>query len=72
MKIKVINWGSMFTNYSGINSDYIDDAEVGLHYISLSKTHYDVIDKQLFFLSVIKYGIEFEEIKSFKLIAGVL
>ena len=38
---------------------YVD--QIGLRYFS--DTVYKVIDKQLFFLSVIKYGFEFTELK---------
>jgi len=62
MRIMLIDWGTL-NGLNGSFHNYTDDAEIGLHYISLSKTHYDVIDKQLFMLAVIKYGIKFEEIK---------
>ena len=52
-------------------NQYITSSEIGLKYNpEITKRFklknvcvYEVIDKQLFFLSVIKHNIEFEEIK---------
>jgi hypothetical protein len=59
MRIKLIK----STNRSALLE--LDDADLGLKYISNSRNLFDVIDKQLFFLMVIKYGITFEEIETF-------
>lgn len=58
MIVDIRHWGSAdtFTNPT---------LYVGLFVPKVSKSvfEYEVVNKQLFFLSVIKYGIEFEEVK---------
>jgi hypothetical protein len=41
-----------------------EDTDFGLKYISNSRNLYDVIDKPLFMLFVIKYGIVFDEVET--------
>ena len=43
----------------------LKDDDLGLKYITNSVRLYDVIDKQKFFLMVIKYAIEFEDVHKF-------
>ncbi len=57
----------VFTNIN--NSEYAKQkaSDIGVKYIYFNQTHYDdkvydVIDREKFFLSVMKYGIEFEEV----------
>ncbi len=40
----------------------LEDSDLGLKYISNSRNVFDVIDKQIFFLMVIKHSIVFEEV----------
>ena len=57
MKIKIDHdkWGTLFDDAA-----MPFDEEVGLSYVKNSRrTMFDVIDKELFFLSIIKYGITF-------------
>jgi hypothetical protein len=58
MIVDILHWGSAdtFTNPT---------LYVGLFVPKVRKSvfEYEVVNKQLFFLSVIKYGIEFEEMK---------
>lgn len=42
-----------------------DEKKFGLMYITNSRGLFEVIDKELFFLSIIKYGMEYEEIKQY-------
>ena len=61
MKIEI--YGNGWGTYNTIDSNMQD---IGLKY-SIAKrmagTNFEVIDKNLFFLSVIKYGITFNEAK---------
>jgi hypothetical protein len=57
MRIKISDWGTLASSFT-----YLEDGDIGIRYINLSKNLYKVLDKELFFLSVIKYGIAFEEI----------
>ena len=43
----------------------LKDSDLGLKYIPDSRNLFEVIDKQLFFLMVIKYSILFEEVYNF-------
>ena len=43
----------------------LEDSDLGLKYISNSRNLFDVIDKPLFFLMVVKYSISFEEVHGF-------
>jgi len=45
----------------------LKDIDLGIKYITNSKDLYDVIDKRLFFLMVIKYGIEFVEVYTYSI-----
>ena len=56
MRIKISNWGTLSSS-----PKYLDD--MGLRYISISSNYYNVIDKKLFFLSVIEHGIVYKETK---------
>jgi len=56
MKIHIKNFGDL--TFSSINHSLLE--EMGL---SNDVFLNDVIDKEKFFLAVIKYGVEFEEIK---------
>lgn len=65
MKIKVLRWGSNHWNQD--NHTFISDIESKLSKMGLELNGYDiiygkynVIDKSLFMLAVVKYGIEFE------------
>lgn len=60
MKIKIDHneWGNLFDDPA-----MPFDEEVGLSYVKNSgRTIFDVIDKKLFFLGVVKYGITFKTI----------
>ena len=56
--IKEKDWGDIPLNNDIFYYEYVN--EFGLDYMKYH--HYKVIDKQLFFLSVIKHGIGYQEI----------
>lgn len=57
MRIKISDWGTLASSFT-----FLEDGDIGIRYISLSKNLYTVVDKELFFLSVIEHGIVFQEI----------
>jgi hypothetical protein len=59
MRIKIIKDESPYIPFE------LKDSDLGLKYIPNSRNLFDVIDKPLFFLMVIKYSISFEEIETY-------
>jgi hypothetical protein len=57
MQIKIFDWGTLTGSLT-----HLEDGDIGLRYISLSNNYYNVIDKELFFISVIEHGIVFKEL----------
>lgn len=58
IKINANEWGTLRDDQPTI----LIEEEIGLRYVENSRrTMFDVIDKELFFLSVIKYGISFTD-----------
>jgi hypothetical protein len=55
MIVHIHDWGR------GYHDDYKYDSNLGLRYII--NLGYEVIDKQVFMLAIIKHGIQFKEIK---------
>ena len=62
MTIRIISFGQTFLD--SIHSGIMDELGIEADRITIDRNHkYKVYDKQRFMLAVIKYGIEFEEVK---------
>ena len=69
MLIRIINSDKLYNKYSvdlshGISCKYAQD--LGLKHTRIAKDTYEVIDRNLFMVSVLKYEIEFIPYKSIK------
>jgi len=61
MKKRIEIYGNGWGTY---NPNIFNMQDIGIKYLKRQAgTNFDIVDEELFFLSVIKYGITFNEIK---------